>query len=121
MTHPASGLAVPFDLDPQKFPAGFTWGVAMASYQIEGAVADDGRQPSIWDTYCAEPGRVANVDTGDGCTINDLIDEYADYPTHAAFVRHVEAVTLPLVGAGLITKRQQGAIVRAAARSDVGS
>ena len=63
---------------------------------------------------------VPNRDTGDGCTINDLIAEYASYPNHAAFVRHVEAVTLPLVP-GTLTKRQQGAIVRAAARSDVGS
>ncbi|WP_435207634.1 OmpL47-type beta-barrel domain-containing protein [Micromonospora sp. bgisy143] len=64
---------------------------------------------------------VANVDTGDGCTINDLIDEDADYPGHADFVRHVEAVTTALVTAGTLTKRQQGAIVRAAARSDVGA
>ncbi|MET8089249.1 plastocyanin/azurin family copper-binding protein [Micromonospora sp. NPDC005220] len=64
---------------------------------------------------------VANVDTGDGCTINDLIDEHADYPGHAAFVRHVEAVTAALVTAGTLDRRQQGAIVRAAARSDVGA
>ncbi|MFG3556911.1 OmpL47-type beta-barrel domain-containing protein [Micromonospora sp. NPDC047557] len=64
---------------------------------------------------------VANADTGDGCTINDLIDEHADYPGHADFVRHVEAVTTALVTAGTLTKRQQGAIVRAAARSDVGA
>ncbi|MEV7331865.1 copper-binding protein [Micromonospora sp. NPDC093244] len=64
---------------------------------------------------------VANVDTGDGCTINDLIDEHADYPDHAAFVRHVETVTAALVTGGTLTKRQQGAIVRAAARSEVGA
>ena len=64
---------------------------------------------------------VANVDTGDGCTINDLIDEHADYPGHAAFVRHVEAVTAALVTGGTLDRRQQGAIVRAAARSDVGA
>ncbi|GAA2189807.1 OmpL47-type beta-barrel domain-containing protein [Micromonospora lupini] len=64
---------------------------------------------------------VANVDTGDGCTINDLIDEHADYPGHADFVRHVEAVTAALVSGGTLNKRQQGAIVRAAARSDVGA
>jgi plastocyanin len=69
----------------------------------------------------ADDTGVPNKDSGDGCTINDLIDEYAGYPTHAAFVRHVEAVTGPLRAAGTITKRQQGAIVRAAARSDVGS
>lgn len=64
---------------------------------------------------------VPNSDTGDGCTINDLIDEYASYPNHAAFVRHVETVTAALVTGGTLTKRQQGAIVRAAARSDIGS
>ena len=47
------------------FPAGFRFGVAMASYQIEGAVAADGRGPSIWDTFCRRPGAVAGGDTGD--------------------------------------------------------
>jgi beta-glucosidase/6-phospho-beta-glucosidase/beta-galactosidase len=32
-----------------KFPAGFWWGVASAAYQVEGAVKDEGRGPSIWD------------------------------------------------------------------------
>jgi beta-glucosidase len=44
---------------------GFTWGVATASYQIEGAIHEDGRVPSIWDTFCAEPGKVLNGDSGD--------------------------------------------------------
>lgn len=60
---------------------------------------------------------VPNRDTGDGCTINDLIAEHAAYPTHAAFVRHVESVTGDLTAAGLITSRQAGSIVRAAAAS----
>ena len=42
----------------------FVWGVSTASYQIEGAVAEDGRKPSIWDTWCRQ-GKVANGDTGD--------------------------------------------------------
>lgn len=42
----------------------FTWGVATASYQIEGAVDADGRLPSIWDTFCKQPGKVLNGDTG---------------------------------------------------------
>ncbi|GAA1540692.1 hypothetical protein GCM10009827_070070 [Dactylosporangium maewongense] len=62
---------------------------------------------------------VANVDTGDGCTVNDLIAEHAGYPSHAAFVRHVDAVTAPLVTSGVLTRRDQGAIVRAASRSSV--
>jgi len=47
-----------------QFPRGFTWGTATASYQIEGAATEDGRGPSIWDTFSATPGCVANGDTG---------------------------------------------------------
>jgi beta-glucosidase len=43
----------------------FVWGVATAAYQIEGAVAEDGRSPSIWDTFSRIPGAVDNGDTGD--------------------------------------------------------
>ena len=46
------------------FPADFVWGVATSAYQIEGAVAEDGRGESIWDTFCRTPGKVANGDTG---------------------------------------------------------
>jgi beta-glucosidase len=47
------------------FPPGFVWGSATASYQIEGAVHDDGRGRSIWDTFSHTPGRTLNGDTGD--------------------------------------------------------
>jgi len=63
---------------------------------------------------------INNVDVGNGCTINDLIAERASYPDHGSFVRHVTAVTDSLVAVGTLTRRQQGTIVRAAARSDVG-
>jgi len=43
----------------------FLWGVATSSFQIEGATNEDGRGPSIWDTFCKVPGKVANGDTGD--------------------------------------------------------
>lgn len=46
-------------------PADFTWGVATAAYQIEGAVAEDGRAPSIWDTFSHTPGTIDGGDTGD--------------------------------------------------------
>ncbi|GGM00940.1 GH1 family beta-glucosidase [Nakamurella endophytica] len=49
----------------RTFPDGFTWGSATASYQIEGAVHEGGRGPSIWDTYSHTPGRTLNGDTGD--------------------------------------------------------
>ena len=47
------------------FPADFLIGSATASYQIEGAAHEDGRGPSIWDTFSHTPGRVVNGDTGD--------------------------------------------------------
>ncbi len=47
------------------FPGGFLWGVATAAYQIEGAVSEGGRGPSIWDTFSHTPGKIARGDTGD--------------------------------------------------------
>ena len=48
-----------------EFPPGFGWGAATAAYQIEGAAAEGGRTPSIWDTYSRTPGRTVDGDTGD--------------------------------------------------------
>ena len=50
---------------PGRLPPDFVWGVSTASYQIEGAARDDGRGPSVWDTWSHEPGRIKNGDTGD--------------------------------------------------------
>jgi beta-glucosidase len=59
-----------------RFPAGFRWGTSTASYQIEGAVAEDGRGPSIWDTFSHEPGRIADGGTGDvACDHYHRVDE----------------------------------------------
>jgi beta-glucosidase len=41
------------------------FGAATAAYQIEGAVREGGRGPSIWDDFCALPGRVAGGDSGE--------------------------------------------------------
>ena len=49
----------------RTFPSDFLWGAATASYQIEGAVREDGRGPSIWDTFSATPGRVLDGHTGE--------------------------------------------------------
>jgi beta-glucosidase/6-phospho-beta-glucosidase/beta-galactosidase len=43
----------------------FLWGTATAAYQIEGAVQEDGRGPSIWDTYSKIPGKIAHGENGD--------------------------------------------------------
>ncbi|RIQ36944.1 hypothetical protein DY240_01465 [Jiangella rhizosphaerae] len=63
---------------------------------------------------------VANVDRGDGCTINDLIDDEGEWPNHGAFVRHVTEVANELVADGVITSRERGMLTRTAAASDVG-
>jgi beta-glucosidase len=48
-----------------RFPDSFMWGVATAAYQIEGAVNEDGRGPSIWDTFSHSPGKTHHGETGD--------------------------------------------------------
>jgi beta-glucosidase len=58
------------------FPASFTWGVAAASYQVEGAVAADGRGPSIWDVFSRKPGAVWSGHTGEGAC--DHYHRYAE-------------------------------------------
>ncbi|CDR03680.1 GH1 family beta-glucosidase [Streptomyces iranensis] len=52
-------------LDLTAFPHDFLWGTATSAYQVEGAVAEDGRSPSIWDTFSHTPGKVAGNDHGD--------------------------------------------------------
>ncbi|MFV2111259.1 GH1 family beta-glucosidase [Micromonospora sp. LOL_025] len=67
MSNPASPPAVGVvdDRPPLTFPPGFLWGAATAAYQIEGAAAEGGRTPSIWDTFSHTPGRVVEGHTGD--------------------------------------------------------
>ncbi|MFB2597864.1 GH1 family beta-glucosidase [Herbiconiux sp. P17] len=62
-----------------RFGDDFVFGSATASYQIEGAVAEDGRLPSIWDSYSHTPGLVWNDDTGDvACDHYHRLDEDLD-------------------------------------------
>jgi beta-glucosidase len=58
------------------FPPEFVWGTATAAYQIEGAAHQDGRSDSIWDTFCATPGKVRNGD--DGSTACDFYHRYPE-------------------------------------------
>ncbi|MFF8670171.1 GH1 family beta-glucosidase [Streptomyces sp. NPDC015242] len=68
--------------DFPSFPPGIVFGAATASYQIEGAAREDGRGPSIWDTYSHTPGRTAGGDTGDVAC-----DHYHRYPQDVALLR----------------------------------
>ncbi|MGA5007411.1 GH1 family beta-glucosidase [Streptomyces koyangensis] len=70
--------------DLSGLPADFTWGVATAAYQIEGAVAEDGRAPSIWDTFSHTPGKVAGGDTGDVAC-----DHYHRWPEDLALMKRL--------------------------------
>ncbi|MBO0829833.1 MAG: beta-glucosidase [Streptosporangiales bacterium] len=65
-----------------SFPAGFRWGVAATAYQIEGAADEDGRGPSVWDTFTAQPGRVA-----DGRDGRVACDHYHRYHEDVALMR----------------------------------
>ncbi|WP_431944186.1 GH1 family beta-glucosidase [Micromonospora marina] len=78
LTRPSS-VTGPDPID--TLPPTFRWGVATSSYQIEGAVAEDGRTPSIWDTFCRVPGAVANGDHGDVAC-----DHYHRMPQDVALV-----------------------------------
>ncbi|MBQ0943404.1 beta-glucosidase [Ideonella sp. 4Y16] len=49
----------------QRFPSDFLWGVATSSFQIEGATQVGGRGASIWDTFCRQPGAIADGSHGD--------------------------------------------------------
>jgi beta-glucosidase len=65
-----------------RLPPDFRWGTATSAYQIEGAVAEDGRTPSIWDTFCRVPGAIDNGDDGDiAC------DHYHRMPEDVALIR----------------------------------
>ncbi len=57
-----------------RFPEGFVWGTATSSYQIEGAAFEDGRMPSIWDTFCNKPGAI--VDGSNGLVADDHYHRY---------------------------------------------
>ena len=67
-----------------RFPDGFLWGAATAAYQIEGAVHEDGRGPSIWDTFAHTPGATLRGDTGDlAC------DHYHRWPADLDLLREL--------------------------------
>jgi beta-glucosidase len=68
----------------RTFDMAFVWGVSTAAYQIEGAAAEDGRGPSIWDIFCRLKGRIANGDTGDVAC-----DHYHRYAEDVALMRRL--------------------------------
>src|SRR5712672_3514091 len=67
---------------PAPFPKGFIWGTATSAYQIEGAVNEDGRGRSIWDTFSHTPGKI-----GDGTNADRANDHYHRYKEDVRLIR----------------------------------
>lgn len=68
------------------FPDGFRWGTATSAYQVEGAATEDGRGPSIWDTFARQPGRIR-----DGSTGETSVDHYHRYKEDVALMKWMGA------------------------------
>jgi len=66
------------------FPAGFQWGAATSSYQIEGAARDDGKGESIWDRFARTPGRIDRGETGERAC-----EHYHRMPADVALMREI--------------------------------
>ncbi|XP_048523279.1 myrosinase 1 [Dendroctonus ponderosae] len=75
-------LAFSGALSQRKFPETFRFGTAGASYQIEGGYNEDGRGPSIWDTFSHIPGNIKNNSNGDVAS-----DSYHKYREDVAILK----------------------------------
>ena len=67
-----------------RFPEGFLWGTATASYQVEGAWNEDGKGESIWDKFTHTPGKIRGAVTGDVAC-----DQYHLYPQDIALAKRL--------------------------------
>lgn len=70
------------EIQKARFPDGFIWGAATASYQVEGAWKEDGKGESIWDRFTHTPGKVRGAVTGDVAC-----DQYHLYPQDIALAK----------------------------------
>jgi beta-glucosidase len=68
----------------ETFPEGFLWGASTAAYQIEGAVKEDGRGPSIWDVFCGLPDKIQGGQSGESAC-----DHYHRWPEDVALMREL--------------------------------
>lgn len=94
---------------PGPFPAGFLWGAATSAFQIEGAAAEGGRGPSIWDAFCRQPGRIADGSRGDvACDHYHRLDEDLDLLAWLGVDAYRFSIAWPRVqpdGAGVANER----------------
>src|SRR5262245_15121578 len=87
----------------------FVWGVATSAYQVEGAATEDGRGPSIWDTFCRVPGAIVGGATGDvACDHYHRLSEDLDLLSDLGVGAYRFSVAWPRVvpaGAGAVEPR----------------
>lgn len=92
-----------------RFPDGFLWGTATAAYQVEGAVHEDGRGPSIWDVFSHTPGKVKHGDTGDiACDQYHRLDADLDLLVELGIPAYRFSVAWPRIipdGRGAVNQR----------------
>jgi beta-glucosidase len=100
-TRPAASAAA--------FPDHFLFGSATAAYQIEGAAHEDGRGPSIWDTFSHTPGRVLHGDTGDvACDHYHRLDADLDLMARLGLDAYRFSISWPRIlptGRGAVNQR----------------
>lgn len=93
----------------EQFPENFYWGVATSAFQIEGAVSEDGRKPSIWDTFSEQTGSILNNDTArTACDHYHRWPEDLDLVARMGFNSYRFSVSWPRVlpdGRGLVNAK----------------
>jgi beta-glucosidase len=78
------GAVMPAEIGRARFPDGFMWGLATASYQVEGAWNEDGKGESIWDRFSHTVGKIRGGATGDVAC-----DQYHLYPQDIAILKRL--------------------------------
>ncbi len=81
---PGPAAPSPDQIASARFPDGFLWGLATASYQVEGAWNQDGKGESIWDRWTHTVGKIRGAGTGDVAC-----DHYHLYPQDIALLRQL--------------------------------
>jgi len=93
----------------KRFPPGFLFGVATSGYQIEGAVDEDGRGPSIWDTFSRVHGAVTHADSGDiACDHYHRLDADLDLMADLGLTAYRFSIAWPRVvpdGTGMVNQK----------------
>ena len=81
---PFRNFSLPGDFTRTDFGSNFKWGVASAAYQIEGAWNEDGKGPSIWDTFSQNPKHIKTRENG-----NIACDFYHRYHSDIALIKEM--------------------------------